>query len=197
MPTEERFLRRSFFFVGPLNPLLFFWRSKKLRTKTLSPLCFSSLFHDFLDEILVASLLDPALSRPPLRSALTHSKTKKTTKQKKIGALLPKTGPGLLQALRPRLDLVPLCARRGEGAPPRPARPEGQVHRDRVPGHEGRRRVREGRAVPVRAQRLRVLAAPDAVSLGLEFFEKTLKESLPLLFRFFARSLSTSSPIPI
>ena len=76
-----------FFFRRSPQPPALFLAVEEAATKTLSPLCFSFLFQDFLDEILVASLLDPALSRPPLRTALTHPKTKKNTKQKKIGAL--------------------------------------------------------------------------------------------------------------
>lgn len=65
----------------------------------------------------------------------------------------PSSGLALRQALLPRLDDVSLRAPGRKGGAPRPAR-EREIHRHRVPGHEGGRRVRARGRVPVRAQRV-------------------------------------------
>lgn len=70
-------------------------------------------------------------------------------------------GVAVLQALLPRLDSVSLCAPWREGSTARPA--SYILHGHCLPGHEEGRCVRARRAVPLRSQRLRVLAAPNQV----------------------------------
>ena len=83
--SVAKFVVALFFSVGPLNPLLFFWRSKKLRPKRYLASAFLFFFKIFSTRYLLP-LFSTRLSLGLLSEPRSHTQKPKKT-PKKIGAL--------------------------------------------------------------------------------------------------------------
>lgn len=126
--SVAKFVVTLFFFVGPLNPLLFFWRSKKLRPKRYLASAFLFFFKIFSTRYLLP-LFSTRLSLGLLSEPRSHTQKPKKTPNKKKSAHSPENrswpAPSASSTTGPRAPLrtpgrrraAATRATRGSGTP--------------------------------------------------------------------------------